>query len=223
MARAQQKRVIETRAKILDGLERLLELHEFEAISIAQLAREAGVAVGSVYSHFRDKDALLPALLERHVMRAEERLSELRNTGTVAGIGSHDVEASDLRSSIELSIRTTLRQIQDSLGVRRALLTYRRLNPEAELPIARKLTRQALEALVEQLQKCRDEIAHQDVREAARMVNYFLNILFLDRIVFLDSTLQEELRPDDEVLIKTYTFMLYSWLTGTSGNSSQCS
>ena len=67
MAKAQQKRAIATREKILDGLEVLLERREFEMISIAELANEAGVAVGSVYSHFKDKDALLPALLDRQL------------------------------------------------------------------------------------------------------------------------------------------------------------
>ena len=45
------------------ALERLLRSQEFEMISVQDIAKEAGVAVGSVYSHFKDKTAFLEALL----------------------------------------------------------------------------------------------------------------------------------------------------------------
>ncbi|MEO0882393.1 MAG: TetR/AcrR family transcriptional regulator [Pseudomonadota bacterium] len=208
-----QKRALATRERILDGLETLLETREFEELSIAELAREAGVAVGSVYSHFKDKEALLPALLDRQLERTQERLAELRETGTIDGIAVEAMDRPDLRTAITVSIRGALAQINQSLGVRRALLTYRRLNPDLEIPLARTLVEQAFEAQVRQLESYRDEIAHEDLSQAAKMVNYFGNILFLDRIVFVNSTFQDELRPDDETLIQTYSDMIYHYLT----------
>lgn len=208
-----QKRALATREKILDGLETLLETREFEVLSIAELAREAGVAVGSVYSHFKDKDALLPALLDRQLERMQERLAELRETGKIGGIAIEGVDRPDLRTAIKLSVRGALTQINQSLGMRRALLTYRRLNPDLEIPLGRTLVEQAFEAQLRQLESYRDEITHKDLSEAAKMVNYFGNILFLDRIIFVNSTFQDEMRPDDETLVQTYSDMIYHYLT----------
>ncbi|MEO0818262.1 MAG: helix-turn-helix domain-containing protein [Pseudomonadota bacterium] len=208
-----QKRALATREKILDGLETLLETREFEALSIAELAREAGVAVGSVYSHFKDKDALLPALLDRQMERMQDRLAEFHQTGKIDGIAVEGDERPDLRTAITMSIRGALAQMNQSLGVRRALMTYRRLNPDLEIPLARTLVEQAFDAQVRQLQSYRDEIARDDLNEAAKMVNYFGNIIFLDRIVFINSALQDEMRPDDETLIRTYSDMINHYLT----------
>ena len=213
MAKTQQKRAIATREKILNGLETMLAHAEFEEISIAQLAQEADVAVGSVYSHFKDKEALLPALLDRQLERVEARIAELRETGTIDGMPLPKGDKPDLRELVEISVKGALAQITNSLGIRRALLTYRRLNPEAEIPLASRLADEAFEELVAQFEIYRGEIAHDNLREAAKMVNYFVNILFLDRIVFVKSQIQDRMRPDDETLIAVYTDMVYHYLT----------
>lgn len=210
-----QKRALLTREKILDGLEKLLSNQEFETISIADIAEGAGVSVGSVYSHYKDKEALLPALLDRQLERIQARLAEFETTGTLDGFGLDSPQKPDLRSLIQFSLEGSLKQIDGSLGIRRALLTYRRLNPDLEIPLARTLMERAFDELVAQLEDYRDEIAHDDVRAAARIMNYFMNILFLDRVVFVNSSLQAEIRPDDATLIQTYTDMVYRYLTKT--------
>lgn len=214
MTKVQQKRGAKTREKILVALERLLETKEFEAISIADLARQGGVAVGSIYSHFEDKEALLPALFDRYMERVEARVAEYREHGTIDGKPLSTSGPLSLRETIEQSIRGAHRQVSDTLGLRRALFTYRRLNPGLEIPLAKKLGHDALELLAAEFETYRSEIVHEDLREAAKMVSYLTNILFLDRIVFANSSAQEELRPDDEILIETYTDMVMHYLTG---------
>ena len=49
--------------QIVDAGIRLLARKDFEAISMAQLAREAGCSVGAVYARFSDKNAFLYRLL----------------------------------------------------------------------------------------------------------------------------------------------------------------
>lgn len=213
MAKAQQKRAIATRENILDALERMLEMHEFEAISIAELAREAGVAVGSVYSHFKDKDALLPGLLDRQLERVKARIAELEEHGTVDGISLKAPMEGGLRGSIEYSIQGAYRQITQTKGLRRALMTYRRLNPDLTIPVADRLAEQAFDAVVQQLELHKDDIVHEDIREAAKMVNYFINVMFLDQVVFLRSPFPEDLRPSHEAMIEAYTDMVYNYLT----------
>ncbi|MEO1488898.1 MAG: helix-turn-helix domain-containing protein, partial [Pseudomonadota bacterium] len=208
-----QKRALLTQEKILDALEALLEAQEFEAISIADLAAQAQVAVGSVYSYFKDKEALLPALLDRQLERVEERLREFRERGTVDGWPTDQAAIPSLYDAIEHSVAGALKQIDATLGVRRALLTYRRLNPSLEVPLAKTQAEEALKAMVAQLELYRDEIPHADIQEAAKMVNYFVNIVFLDRIVFINSPVQDSIRPSDDMLIETYSQMIYRYLT----------
>jgi len=214
MAKVQQKRAIATREKILDALESLLETQEFEAISIAGLAREAGVAVGSVYSHFKDKEALLPGLLDRQLTRVQARIAELEQHGTIDGMAiATEASAIPLRDSIRKSIEGAYAQITGTKGIRRALLTYRRLNPDIDIALSTTLAEQAFDALVQQLELFRDEIVHDDLREAAKMVNYFINIAFLDQIVYLKPPFPESLRPGHDTVIEAYTDMVYTYLT----------
>ena len=60
-----QERAARTQERLLDALESLLEDRVFEQISIQDIARDAGVAVGTVYRRFRNKEALLPPLYRR--------------------------------------------------------------------------------------------------------------------------------------------------------------
>lgn len=57
---------------LLGAAERLLARARMEDIGVAQIAREAGVSVGTFYTRFRDKEALLPCLQERYSARLAE-------------------------------------------------------------------------------------------------------------------------------------------------------
>lgn len=46
---------------------KLLERHEFDEITIADLAREAGYSVGAFYARFHSKDEFLSALVAQHL------------------------------------------------------------------------------------------------------------------------------------------------------------
>ena len=60
-----QKRAILTRQKILDAYVELSRVRLFEDISVAEIARVAGVGKGTVLAHFSEKLALPAALFAR--------------------------------------------------------------------------------------------------------------------------------------------------------------
>ena len=60
-----QERSQRSQERVLEALESLLQERFFEQITIQDLADEAGVAVGTVYRRFRNKEALLPVLYQR--------------------------------------------------------------------------------------------------------------------------------------------------------------
>lgn len=213
MAKLQQKRALVTREKILDALEHLLATREFEMISIADIAGEAGVAVGSVYSHFKDKDALLPGLLDRQLGRVEARVAEVRDHGTLDGEPVQRRASADLHTTIEQAVRGAYQQITTTRGIRRALLTYRRMHPDLDIPLAQTLADQAFDALVTLLNDYREDIRRKDIREAAKVVNYFINVVFIDQVVFLKPPVPDNLRPSIDTLIEAYTNMVHDYLT----------
>lgn len=57
---------------------RLLEEHEFESITIAALAQEAGYSVGAFYARFESKDEFFAAMVAYHLQeRARSRRAQL--------------------------------------------------------------------------------------------------------------------------------------------------
>ncbi len=61
-----QRRAEVTRDALLAAATRLLRTRDFEPLSIAELAAEGGLSVGSFYGRFRDEEAFV-ALLQRRV------------------------------------------------------------------------------------------------------------------------------------------------------------
>ena len=69
---ARQARSQASQERVLEAFALMLAKQPFEAITMAELARRAGVAVTSIYARFEDKRALVLALHERHVEETKE-------------------------------------------------------------------------------------------------------------------------------------------------------
>ena len=75
--RAPQSRALKSqlrevvRAQILDAAEELIAARGLHGAALAQIARKAGVAVGTLYNYFADRDAMIRALFDarRAVLR----------------------------------------------------------------------------------------------------------------------------------------------------------
>jgi AcrR family transcriptional regulator len=67
------------RERLLDALERLLEVTDFGAVTAGAIAAEAGVAHGTFYRHFRDKRDALRSAFERVRERRGPTLDMLRD------------------------------------------------------------------------------------------------------------------------------------------------
>ncbi len=59
MNRKTQKRTHETKARILEAARQLTEGKPFDTVSMDAIARQSGVAKGSLFAHFTDKSGLL--------------------------------------------------------------------------------------------------------------------------------------------------------------------
>ena len=207
-----QARALKTRAKLMETLENLLKKQEFEHISITAIAREAGVAVGSVYSHFKDKQAFLEALVEARIESIKQRLDQ-STPPDQAIIREH---LPDLHSAISASVKAAFWQIRMDAHIIRAVETYIRLNGSKPHQGYQAVERAALQRVKMLFQVYRDEIQIDDDEAAARVVNYVLNIIFLEKISFTTPFTAPDVSPSEEELINATITMLYAYLTGVS-------
>lgn len=69
----------QSRRRIFEALVALLAKQSFEAVTMADLAAEAGIGRTAIYNHFADKDAIVVAFAseetERYIARLEEALA----------------------------------------------------------------------------------------------------------------------------------------------------
>lgn len=63
MQKTIQKRTIKTRAKLLSAAEEVIQNGGYEALRVEDVVKAAGVAKGTFFAHFRDKDALMEILI----------------------------------------------------------------------------------------------------------------------------------------------------------------
>lgn len=74
--RSQSERTSETRARIIAAVVESIDEVGFQRTTGAEIARRAGVSWGAVQHHFRDKDGILVAVLERSFALFAERLDQ---------------------------------------------------------------------------------------------------------------------------------------------------
>ncbi|MCX5401372.1 TetR/AcrR family transcriptional regulator [Streptomyces sp. NBC_00102] len=72
----QQARSAATLARVLRAAEEIASTSGLEEMTIAGVAKRAGVAVGTIYRRFEDKNQLITALTERMLERREEYVAE---------------------------------------------------------------------------------------------------------------------------------------------------
>ena len=122
-----QERSQRTQEKLLEALESLLQERFFKQITIQDLADEAGVAVGTVYRRFRNKEALLPVLYRR----LDERLDAWA-ASIWRGYGAPADEAPDggLRAALGRLVSAHVRFYGANAPMLRTLYLQARLDGE---------------------------------------------------------------------------------------------
>ena len=204
-----QSRAIRTRQKLMEALERLLRYQEFEMISVQDIAKEAGVAVGSVYSHFKDKNAFLEALLVSWQAQVETALVEAEAVDysvVYAEIGT-------LREALLVMTRSVYDQMLENGHILRALHTFARLHPEAKDEEWQTLVVRSFASINDLLDVFSDQVTVQDVDLATRTIGVFFNTIFIRTALMPQDTLLEAARLDIDTMIQEAADMVYGYLT----------
>ncbi|MFB7053522.1 TetR/AcrR family transcriptional regulator [Streptomyces vinaceus] len=95
----QQARSAATLARVLRAAEEIASTSGLEEMTIAGVAKRAGVAVGTIYRRFQDKDQLITALTERMLERREEYVAEQLGAAEPSLSGVLDAYAHSLLQS----------------------------------------------------------------------------------------------------------------------------
>ena len=74
----------ERKNEILDAAERIFSQKGFEQTSISDIIETVGVARGTIYYHFKSKESIMDALIERHHVRVLARAEEIAADKSIA-------------------------------------------------------------------------------------------------------------------------------------------
>ena len=85
------------RARILDAAEVIFARHGFFAAKVSDVAKEAGVADGTIYLYFKNKDDLLISLFERRMVQLNDGLK-----AAIAGKQPRDALRAFIRTHMQI-------------------------------------------------------------------------------------------------------------------------
>ena len=113
---SKQLRSEQARERLLDTGTRLLAAGGFDAVSIAQIAAEAGCSVGAFYQRFQNKQAYFEFLLDRVIDEVRDSAERALTPEAVAGLG--------LADTVALCVGHHAQVIRSNEGLIRAALAY---------------------------------------------------------------------------------------------------
>jgi AcrR family transcriptional regulator len=174
---ATQRRSRETRDKLINSLDELLQEKDFAAINVAEIAARAGVSVATIYQRFDNQDAAVAILVALYLRRVTQWWSELsRDASDQAG-------PSSLREALVQVGRGSGRQFDELRYVMRPAYLQSRLRPDLLDDHWREQEERAVQGFHALLRDYAGEIRHPDLNRAASMVAYFFNVMFLGRLL----------------------------------------
>lgn len=89
---------------ILDAMQKLMSEQSAQAISVSDIAKEAGIGKGSIYYYFKSKEEILEAVIERSYSDAVKKAKELVENSELDALTKMEIVFRTCRdSSIELS------------------------------------------------------------------------------------------------------------------------
>ncbi|MFN3170848.1 MAG: TetR/AcrR family transcriptional regulator [Hyphomicrobiales bacterium] len=89
MVKVVQKRTLETRTRLVTAAEAIIAADGYGAMRVEQVVQKAGVAKGTFFAHFADKDALMERIIGARINACLDDIAKLSAPRTVEGLVSH--------------------------------------------------------------------------------------------------------------------------------------
>jgi AcrR family transcriptional regulator len=173
---AKQERSRETRRKLVASCLELVDRQPFDQVTVADIAKGAGVSVGNFYRRFASKEGILPDLYAAY----EERFAAFGE----AFSGGAPIEPDDIRGQWGFLIERTVAFMEENRGLIQALHLHGRLHPEIVPPTSHD-RRRSLFARVSELFSSADEVRAQTMGQVAILV---IVSTLTEQIIYPDHT-----------------------------------
>lgn len=89
MKKPVQKRTLATRAKLIEAARKIIQANGFGALRVEDVVKDAAVAKGTFFAHFRDKDALMDLIVGGEIDAQLDTLEQLPAPETLEGLIDH--------------------------------------------------------------------------------------------------------------------------------------
>jgi AcrR family transcriptional regulator len=181
-----------TRERIVDEAMRLFSQNGYAATSVAKIEDAAGLTpgAGGLYHHFKSKEAVLAAGIERHL----ERLGALRRIREVLG------SLGDLRAELKLTARYFLAELDEESELLRILASDVRNRPQVLTAAAEQLVGSALTGFAGWI--AAEAKREMPAEEARALAMFGLGSLLSSRL--LRDVIGVTLPVDDEILVDAW-------------------
>ncbi|NNE65534.1 MAG: TetR/AcrR family transcriptional regulator [Pyrinomonadaceae bacterium] len=202
---AAQARSRATRDKLIAAFEDLLAEKYFDQITVAEIAERAGVAVGTVYRRFKNKEAFIPVMLEQQRIRQEAMLSDPKARLEIS-------DDATLHDALRAIAHYAWKQTKKEAHVIRTLYLFARLRPEIVSEGWNILEDQGLVQIKALVDHYSDEINRTDLDKASIMIFYFFNSILIERGLFGDLSPEFLADFDEEEFADEVADFAYGYL-----------
>ena len=187
----QQPRSFETQDAFLASAEALFGARGVEPTSVTDVAKHASRSIGSLYHHFKNKEMLVKAVVDRILGEMDTAIAN-----------AHDAsqwEALSVEGVVRRFVGRSLALDRTRPGYKRILIEVSLTDPETQ-DRYRNLRRRLGEGLTERLLDKRHAIGHPDPETAARFAVDQLSAMLTARLDREATPTELETRSDEEFI-----------------------
>jgi AcrR family transcriptional regulator len=200
----------DTLDRIVEAASALLDEKEFADVSVAEIMARAGMSVGSFYTRFRNKAALLPYLYERY------------DTGLVGTTGSilrpEEWEGLSLAERVARLVSLAVGSYREHKGLWRAILVHASPDDSIVTPAHRRRRRKLVRELAALLLARREELSHPSPEQAAEFALVLLFATCKDQILLEERSHGTPTVSDSRLKAElTRTLLAYLGMRGARG------
>ncbi len=178
----QEQLIVARRNQILDSAAKVFAEKGFHPTTIRDIAREAGIADGTIYNYFENKMALLFGILDVLTTNARQKANLL------------DLDTTDLRTFLRTYLRLPLIALRaDNFGLFRVIISEIMVNPELRAEYYRRFYEPTISAAVPLLQRWAEQQAIKplDINLTLRAISGMMLGLILAHLMG-DQTLETQ-------------------------------
>lgn len=179
-----QARSKETKGKILKTASKLFCENGFYKTTTNEIAKQAGVPIGSLYSYFKNKDMILIEILEEYHQTFIERVNSLSNPENI------EIAKNDKKAWIQGIIKTLIDIHMETKDLNLELQALKSTIPEV-YEFSKSHDLNTIKRIKKEFEIFKAEIKATDLDAAAIVVNELISAI-VHRIVFNENIIETQ-------------------------------